>query len=1636
MAEVIGLVASIVQIAGAGVKLSSELWNFTTSALRADQDITDIAGDVELTSNALESVARVFETEDAKSVVSKKAIQDANNLIKRCGAVFEDISELVDKRRKVCKDGKKGLSFAGKISWPMKEQRLELHRRRLDSLKNSLVLLLHVLQLAQGQARGQLEKDALVKEREKIRELHQRQQGSLKSLQALESKLSKVTLDDGATLQGSIVPSRVPTLELMCQPPPAQARIEKTTDDKAPNINTITIDLDASDSDSSDSDAPATDDDDEKLSLEELSRAAKHVQKLLKRITVLQKSFDSSQKSKMHKKKRVHKMYMRFKKKWESDVVQPPATTWTKPEAFFGSSVDHGPTSTLHMPSIVPLPSSSKATDSISIVNPILANWLRHNYDEKPETMRLESQGLAPTAKDKPVVKLQPQSSPADFSLNTSQATLSTSASMAPFAMIPTTKDGSNLGNSPFRMADFQQDFTSISNVPDVTASNAATASMSEGKAGAQWMEVRSLSSNDHGWVDVGRSKYDVPNNSAIFFNPAQSISLHSRTSSTPHTQHSLFSFEEIRSPMQESFEQTQKTPQLPSTIPNQTSTETTIQGQMNHDPQMLLRQRAQQESNIAGGSHQQLMEQARFSMMHAHFDPKLEAQLLKVPEPQFREILQSYMEQARCKGAAPSQNSHRESLQYMSHPRDVEDAALTTPMHMDSFSNFQMPSIQTTHSGNHALQDYHMQLMLLEQQNKKRLLMARQEQDNMSSPQSLRLPVAIPRHSDQVEQSPKPDSQIGGGLLYPGDARGAPQLQSALQSQYGGPNISQQSYTIQRQPASYESSRASTSLAHGNLRAGNVRAITDPPILPFSSDDDTMFDLGGFDLDENAALDNFDFDSFLHVGADQALNVRGEFNFSEIQDIGSKGLDVAAQAVPQAPLMASTRSGAVLNLTPDQLSQMTPAQQVQMRAQLSKAQDASNAADNKTQQQQQQQGDFTEYRRSYGDEGISPYICEDGTDCRAITDDEPLNPVWGITKAGKPRKRLAQACLTCREKKIKCEPGYPKCQQCAKSQQVCRRYSNGPRLEYAPMSPGFLGHSPISPGFSPTSPGYSPTSPGISSPRLNAQHDQEYLRPLREPQLPVIIRERADAAADDGGDPFPLKRTTSSSSSRRKAPSISSVGSGRQPKRRRTRSESRAPSNIELDKIVSVAAKPASEAAKKRHRKSQKSGYESGAESDKIDELIVRHRSDRPDTMDSLASAALGGVVERRRSRSRGRSHSRVRLGVPIAAAGLGSAAVAGLYDKLEAKKRARALSRPKSRSRTRSQSRLRRPSSLRRKPVVDLVKDFGKAKGLGGAIGAGIGRNRSTSLDQYRDRHDDRGYEGDENGEYDNYSRYDSRSRSGSKEGDRSEKWRQASEAALVAGATEVDRSRRPRNPEYITETTYIERGGGGILPHRDPTYKAREDTIEDIPRDLPPPASLYQQTKYREEYAIRGRSRIRQRSWSPYCVSRSRSRSRGGRKFDKWQQAAKAAIVAGAVEAFRSRKVQGPWNSKKGQRIATAALGAAGIDGLIDKDPARREKRHVVESALDGLAANRLTNGPSLGDPAPMNEKVGIALPEMLELVLSLPPGKLSMTAYDPRVAPGKNTRARAPRAETAIYLLVVGVAVQTAEHVLWT
>lgn len=96
-------------------------------------------------------------------------------------------------------------------------------------------------------------------------------------------------------------------------------------------------------------------------------------------------------------------------------------------------------------------------------------------------------------------------------------------------------------------------------------------------------------------------------------------------------------------------------------------------------------------------------------------------------------------------------------------------------------------------------------------------------------------------------------------------------------------------------------------------------------------------------------------------------------------------------------------------------------------------------------------------------------------------------------------------------------------------------------------------------------------------------------------------------------------------------------------------------------------------------------------------------------------------------------------------------------------------------------------------------------------------------------------------------------------------------------------------------------------------------------------------------------------------------TRARSHGGRSergkspegAAKYQQAAKAALLAGATEAFRVRKEPGglAGNSK---RILTAAISAGGIDAAADRDPDRHSKRHILEAVVGGLAANYAVNG----------------------------------------------------------------------------
>ena len=116
---------------------------------------------------------------------------------------------------------------------------------------------------------------------------------------------------------------------------------------------------------------------------------------------------------------------------------------------------------------------------------------------------------------------------------------------------------------------------------------------------------------------------------------------------------------------------------------------------------------------------------------------------------------------------------------------------------------------------------------------------------------------------------------------------------------------------------------------------------------------------------------------------------------------------------------------------------------------------------------------------------------------------------------------------------------------------------------------------------------------------------------------------------------------------------------------------------------------------SRSRRGRGSPSDYANDSDAPSDDARNPKHRRN------TIAKAGAGGaivaaLIEHARNKSKGRdgrerSQSRVRQALPVIAAGLGSAAVAGLYEKSKAKKEAEGMVEDKRRNRSRSRSRAR---------------------------------------------------------------------------------------------------------------------------------------------------------------------------------------------------------------------------------------------------------------------------------------------------------------------------------------------------------
>ncbi|CBX92235.1 hypothetical protein IAQ61_000414 [Plenodomus lingam] len=188
MAEVLGLVASVIQVAGAGLKLSQTLYQYADGVATADRRIKDIAKEVQLTSLVIDELGNVFRRDETVRLISKTAVTTAEETMKECSAVFAEIETTLAKSKK---------GRMGKWTLPFRDNKIELLRSHIEKLKSTLQLLMQVLLHAFQVTSNQLDRAAEARQREELRELLELQKQATKRY---EDSLRDFSISDGSTM--------------------------------------------------------------------------------------------------------------------------------------------------------------------------------------------------------------------------------------------------------------------------------------------------------------------------------------------------------------------------------------------------------------------------------------------------------------------------------------------------------------------------------------------------------------------------------------------------------------------------------------------------------------------------------------------------------------------------------------------------------------------------------------------------------------------------------------------------------------------------------------------------------------------------------------------------------------------------------------------------------------------------------------------------------------------------------------------------------------------------------------------------------------------------------------------------------------------------------------------------------------------------------------------------------------------------------------------------------------------------------------------------------------------------------------------------------------------------------------------
>ncbi|CAG8092027.1 unnamed protein product [Penicillium salamii] len=146
--EVVGVVASIIQLADFGARVAVQLHSFYHKIKKADKNIQRLSIDVSLTSSVLKQFGDILRDAEQQKICSSEAVSMANQIVTECEQIFQQMESTLKKGVDLKKGKIPKFRLSQKVDFAFSESEVSILQSQLDRLKATMLLLLYVMSYA------------------------------------------------------------------------------------------------------------------------------------------------------------------------------------------------------------------------------------------------------------------------------------------------------------------------------------------------------------------------------------------------------------------------------------------------------------------------------------------------------------------------------------------------------------------------------------------------------------------------------------------------------------------------------------------------------------------------------------------------------------------------------------------------------------------------------------------------------------------------------------------------------------------------------------------------------------------------------------------------------------------------------------------------------------------------------------------------------------------------------------------------------------------------------------------------------------------------------------------------------------------------------------------------------------------------------------------------------------------------------------------------------------------------------------------------------------------------------------------------------------------------------------------------